>query len=153
MRISVSMVALIGACLLAVPAQAQRVMNPTFENPDQPKRQGGQQGGGQRPAGAAQPFTAGPRQGQPQGQRQSQPQGQQFNRGGGQRHGGGGYRDDRHRGRGDDGAGIAAGAIGGLLLGAIIANESQRNECWRRPGYDRRSHTFVAPDRRRYRCP
>lgn len=36
MRFAVSMVALISACLLVIPAQAQRVMNPTFESPDQP---------------------------------------------------------------------------------------------------------------------
>ena len=78
--------------------------------------------------------------------------GQQYNRGGGQQYGGGYRGGDRHHDRGDDSGAIAAGALGGLLLGAIIANESQRNACSRRPGYDPRSQTFIGADRRRYRC-
>ncbi len=92
---------------------------------------------------------------------QRQGGGQQYNRGGGQHYGGGGYRNDGYRGgyrgerdRGNDDGAIAAGALGGLLLGAIIANESQRNsnDCRRYRSYDPRSGTFVAGDGRRYRC-
>jgi hypothetical protein len=155
--------ALLGACLLAAPAYAapagaikdftlptqfgvgaplikvQGMIGPasTPQNP----------GGGQQKNGQPQPGV----------QRQDRGGGQQQNRGGGGQHyggGGGGYRGgDRHHDRGDDGAGVAAGVLGGLLLGAIIANETQRNDCARRPGYDPRSHTFVGGDRRRYRCP
>lgn len=76
--------------------------------------------------------------------------------GGGQRYGGGGQRQDgghRGHGGGGDGGAVAAGVFGGLLLGAIIANESQRNDCRRYRSYDRHSGTFIAGDGRRYRCP
>jgi hypothetical protein len=48
--------------------------------------------------------------------------------------------------------------LGGLLLGAIIANEAQRgnavDDCARRyRSYDRGSQTFIGGDGRRYRCP
>jgi hypothetical protein len=48
--------------------------------------------------------------------------------------------------------------IGGLLLGAIIANEAQRNQganyCAQHyRSYDPRSGTFVGRDGRRYSCP
>ena len=155
--------AMLGACLLAAPAHAAPVgaikdftvpaqfgdvaplikvqgVNPAFtpQHPGGGRRQGGQQPSVQRHGGGGGP---------------------QYNRGGGggQRYGGGGYRGDRHHDRGDNGAGIAAGVIGGLLLGAIIANESQRgavNDCARRyRSYDPRSQTFVGNDGRRYRCP
>jgi hypothetical protein len=75
--------------------------------------------------------------------------------GGGQHHGGGGQRyggGHRGHGGGGDGGAVAAGVLGGLLLGAIIANESQRNDCRSYRSYDRRSGTFIADDGRRYRC-
>jgi hypothetical protein len=77
---------------------------------------------------------------------------------GGHGHGGGGYRGGHGYGGGDDGGAVAAGVIGGLLLGAIIANEAQRgqsaNYCAQRyRSYDWRSGTFVGRDGRRYRCP
>jgi hypothetical protein len=167
MRFPISMAALIGACLLAAPAHAapasaikdfvlpthfgdsapiikvQRVMNPDFSNQNPPA--------GQRSGGAA-PRQGGQQQGVVQRQGGQRQGGQQFNRGGGGNRGDG-YRGDRHRNGGDDGAGVAAGVLGGLLLGAVIANESQRNQCSRRPGYDPRSQTFVGSDHRRYRCP
>ena len=64
----------------------------------------------------------------------------------------GGYRD-----RGDDGAGVAAGVLGGLMLGAIIANESQRNRgsgyCAQRyRSYDPGSGTYLGNDGYRHRC-
>ncbi|MFN3657447.1 MAG: BA14K family protein [Pseudolabrys sp.] len=69
-------------------------------------------------------------------------------------HGRRGHRD----GRGDAGAAAAAGILGGLLLGAIIASEAQRRQgieyCMRRyRSYDPYSQTFVGRDGRRYRCP
>jgi len=74
----------------------------------------------------------------------------QHRRGGGHRGGGG-------RGGGDGGA-VAAGIFGGMLLGAIIASEAQRQQsvsyCARRyRSYDPGSMTFVGRDGRRYRCP
>ena len=64
-------------------------------------------------------------------------------------HGGGG---------GGDGGAIAAGVIGGLILGAVIANEAQRqnavNYCAQRfRSYDPGSGTYVGRDGRRHRCP
>jgi hypothetical protein len=161
MRFPISMAALIGACLLATAAHAAPVgaikdftLPPQFgDSAPIIKVQRANPGANFQPApGHAAPARGGQRAGG------GQPQGgaRQFNGGGGQRHGGGGDRGG-HRGGGgggDNGAGLAAaGLFGGLLLGAIIANESQRNECSRRPGYDPRSQTFVAPDHRRYRCP
>jgi hypothetical protein len=66
----------------------------------------------------------------------------------------GGYRGDD---RGDDGAGVAAGILGGLMLGAIIANESQRNRgsgyCAQRyRSYDPGSGTYLGYDGYRHRC-
>jgi hypothetical protein len=68
----------------------------------------------------------------------------------------GGYR---HHGGGDDSAGIAAGIIGGLMLGAIIASQSQRSGrtvdyCMRRfRSYDPNSGTYLGNDGYRHRCP
>ena len=61
-------------------------------------------------------------------------------------------------GRGDDGAGIAAGILGGLMLGAIIANQAQQQRtvdyCIRRfRSYDPYSRTYVGNDGRRHSCP
>jgi hypothetical protein len=66
----------------------------------------------------------------------------------------GGYRDHD---RSDDGAGVAAGILGGLMLGAIIANESQRNRgsgyCAQRyRSYDPGSGTYLGYDGYRHRC-
>jgi len=74
---------------------------------------------------------------------------QHRSRGGGGGHGGGGH---------DDGGAIAAGVVGGLLLGAIIANEAQRNRgsdyCARRfRSYDPGSGTYLGNDGYRHRCP
>ena len=80
----------------------------------------------------------------------------QRRRGGGG--GGGGHRrDDRRRGGVNSGA-VAAGILGGLLLGAIIANEAQRSRsveyCMRRyRSYDPRSGTYLGYDGYRHRCP
>ena len=89
-----------------------------------------------------------------------QPRGGQRSGGGGQRHGGGGYRSGHGGGGGGggDGGAVAAGVIGGLLLGAIIANKAQRNQsanyCAQRyRSYDPRSGTFVGRDGNRYACP
>jgi BA14K-like protein len=81
--------------------------------------------------------------------------------GGGQRGGGGGYPGGGgyHRGGGDNGAGaVAAGAAIGLLLGAIVATQAQRQQgvdyCMQRyRSYDPRSGTFLGRDGQRYRCP
>jgi hypothetical protein len=150
MRFALSIATLIGASLLAAPAQAapvgaikdfglpaqfgnsapvikvQRVMTDPAQRP---QRSGGSPrvgGGGGHPGG------------------------------GGQRHDGG-HRGG-HGGGGDNGGAVAAGVLGGLLLGAIIANEAQRgnavDDCARRyRSYDRRSQTFIGGDGRRYRCP
>ncbi len=175
MRFCVSMAALImaaGACLIAVPGQAapvgaikDYVLPPQFGDTapvitvqQDPQHRNGQRRGNPQ---AGNPPAGGQRQGivqQHGGQRQGGGGGgQQFNRGGGGQHfgGGGGYRGGGYRDhdRGDDSGAIAAGALGGLLLGAIIANENQRNSCSRRPGYDPRSRTFIGQDHRRYRCP
>jgi hypothetical protein len=80
----------------------------------------------------------------------------QHRRGGGPRRGGGG---GGHRGGGGgDGGAVAAGILGGLLLGAIIANEAQRNRgvdwCARRfRSYDPYSQTYLGRDGYRHRCP
>jgi hypothetical protein len=153
MRLSLSVTAaLLGSCLIAMPASAapfpvskalsaqagefSSLLQVQGMTPAQPANRAGASGGG-----------SGPRTGGG-GQRQG---------GGGQRHGGGGQRyDGGHRGHGGgggDGGAVAAGVFGGLLLGAIIANESQRNDCRRYRSYDRRSGTFIAGDGRRYRCP
>lgn len=74
-----------------------------------------------------------------------------------------GYGDrGRYRGRdhdrGGDGGAVAAGVIGGLLLGAVIANQAQQNRsvdyCVRRfRSYDPRSGTYLGNDGYRHRCP
>jgi hypothetical protein len=70
------------------------------------------------------------------------------------RHGGRGY----HRGSGGDGGAVAAGVIGGLFLGAIIASEAQRQQaieyCARRyRSFDPQSMTYLGRNGIRYRCP
>jgi hypothetical protein len=72
------------------------------------------------------------------------------------------HDDRRHRGRDrgrDDGA-AAAGLLGGLFLGAIIANQAQQNRqgdidyCMQRfRSYDPRSGTYLGHDGYRHRCP
>lgn len=61
-------------------------------------------------------------------------------------------------GSGGDGGAVAAGVLGGLVLGAIIANEAQRSQggeyCMQRyRSYDPESMTFLGNDGRRHRCP
>lgn len=73
------------------------------------------------------------------------------------RHGGGGHHGGGGGGGGDGGA-VAAGVIGGLILGAVIANEAQRqnavNYCAQRfRSYDPGSGTYLGRDGRRHRCP
>lgn len=146
------MVSLLSVCLLAAPASAA---------PAGPIKQVGAQAqfGDSAPVIQVQRGGGGAQGGQPPGPGVRRDRGQgggghvrSGGGGGGRHYGGGGYRGGYHD-RGDDGAGVAAGVLGGLLLGAIIANESQRGACSRRPGYDPRSRTYVGPDRRRYRCP
>lgn len=152
MRLSLAVAAAaLGSCLAAVPASAaplpvSKTLSAQADGASsllqvqlgagQQGGQGGQAHGGQRSGGA--------RQGG----------------GGGQRHGGGGGGGSRgdHGGGGDNGGAVAAGVLGGLLLGAIIANEAQRgnavDDCARRyRSYDRGSQTFIGGDGRRYRCP
>ena len=67
----------------------------------------------------------------------------------------GGWRGGHH---GGDGGAVAAGVVGGLLLGAIIANEAQRNRgvdyCMQRyRSYDPNSQTYLGRDGRRHSCP
>lgn len=67
-----------------------------------------------------------------------------------------GYRGYRHRG--GDGGAVAAGILGGLMLGAIIANQAQQQNavdyCMRRyRSYDPGSGTYVGFDGRRHPCP
>jgi hypothetical protein len=168
MRVPLS--ALLCACLLVSPAAAAPagaikgfIIAPQFgdvaplikvqsmigqvQNSNGAHQKNGQRSGGQQHPGVQRQGGGG---GQPKlGMQRQGGGGQQHNHGGGGNRGG-----DRHHDRGgNDGAGVAAGVLGGLLLGAIIANESQRNDCSRRPGYDPRSHTFVGADHRRYRCP
>ena len=76
-------------------------------------------------------------------------------RGGGRnaRRGGGG-----RRGGGNNDGAIAAGILGGLFLGAIIANESQRSRdveyCIQKyRSYDPRSGTYLGYDGYRHACP
>ena len=62
------------------------------------------------------------------------------------------------RGGGGHRGAVAAGVLGGLLLGAIIANEAQRNRgvdyCARRfRSYDPYSQTYLGRDGYRHRCP
>lgn len=150
MRLSLSVTAaLLGSCLIAMPALAapfpvskalsaqagefSPLLHVQGMTPAQPANRAGAGGGhsGQRAGGG--------------GQRQG---GGQHHGGGGQRYGGG----HRGHGGGGDGGAVAAGVFGGLLLGAIIANESQRSDCRGYRSYDRRSGTFIADDGRRYRC-
>jgi len=63
-----------------------------------------------------------------------------------------------HRGGHGDGGAVAAGVLGGLLFGAIIASEAQRSRgveyCIRRyRSYDPDSMTYLGRDGRRHRCP
>jgi hypothetical protein len=182
MRCPLSAAALIGAYLLAAPAQAapvgaikdfvlpaqfgngapvikvQRVMGGSPPPALQPAP------GNQPPVSGVQraPAASGRRANNPppgSGQRAGGGQrgGQRFE-GGGYRQGDNGYRGRHQRDDGDDGAGVAAGVIGGLLLGAIIANEAQRgnavDNCARRfRSYDRRSQTYVGAGGQRYSCP
>jgi hypothetical protein len=69
----------------------------------------------------------------------------------------GGYRGGYHRHGGDGGA-VAAGAIIGLALGAIIAGQAQQQNAvaWcsqRFRSYDPYSMTYLGYDGRRHRCP
>jgi hypothetical protein len=79
------------------------------------------------------------------------------------RHGGGHYRGGYRGGRGgyygggDDGGAIAAGAIFGLALGAIVAGQAQQRSvgsCAQRfRSYDPGSMTYLGYDGRRHSCP
>lgn len=147
MRLQISVAgALIGACLLAVPAAAAPLAG-ALSKDLAPSAQAGEDpiqvqfGGGtsrSNPAGVSRGGNRG---------------GGNVNRRGGGR---GGYRGG---GGGDDGAGVAAGVLGGLLLGAIIANEAQRGQggveyCMRRyRSYDPQSMTYLGNDGRRHSCP
>ena len=145
MRLQISVAgALMGACLLAVPATAAPLAG-ALSKDLAPSAQAGdnliqvQFGGGTSRSNPAGVNRGGNRGG-----------------GGGGRGGGrGGYRGG---GGGGDGAGVAAGVLGGLLLGAIIANESQRGQgveyCMRRyRSYDPQSMTYMGSDGRRHSCP
>jgi hypothetical protein len=74
---------------------------------------------------------------------------------------GGYYRGRSYRGgyyRGNDGAGVAAGILGGLLLGSIIANQGYQyrsvDYCAQRyRSYDPYSQTYMGYDGRRHSCP
>ncbi len=65
-----------------------------------------------------------------------------------------------HRGRGRNNGAAAAGVLGGLLLGGIIANQAQQNRqseveyCMDRfNSYDPRSGTYLGYDGYRHSCP
>jgi len=67
------------------------------------------------------------------------------------------YRDRRGHG-GSDGGAVAAGILGGLVLGAIIANQAQPQHsvqyCMQRfRSYDPASGTYLGNDGYRHRCP
>lgn len=152
MRLSLPLAAaLLGSCLMAVPASAAPLTTGLSNGLALPSQIGSDsqviqvQLSPMSPAGSA---GAGVQRG-----------GRVHSGGGGGRSsyrgGRGGYRG---HGGGDDGAGVAAGILGGLLLGAIIANEAQRGSsveaCARRyRSYDRRSQTFVGRNGVRYSCP
>jgi hypothetical protein len=60
--------------------------------------------------------------------------------------------------RGGNGAAIAVGVVGGVILGTIIATQAQRQQgveyCMRRNrGYDPGSMTYVGRDGLRHSCP
>jgi hypothetical protein len=143
MRLQISVAgALMGACLLAVPAAAAPLAGALSKDLALSAQAGDdliqvQFGGGPNPGNVGRGGNRG---------------GGNVNRRGGGR---GGYRGG---GGGDDGAGVAAGVLGGLLLGAIIANESQRGQgveyCMRRyRSYDPQSMTYMGSDGRRHSCP
>ena len=145
MRLQISVAgALMGACLLAVPAAAAPLAG-ALSKDLAPSAQAGddliqvQFGGGTSRSNPAGVNRGG-------------------NRGGGSGGRGGGRGGYRGGGGGGDGAGVAAGVLGGLLLGAIIANESQRGQgveyCMRRyRSYDPQSMTYMGSDGRRHSCP
>jgi hypothetical protein len=151
MRFALSIAALIGASLLAAPAQAaplpvSKALSAQADGLSALLQAQALTGPGQQGGRAGRGQAGGSRVGGGGGQR-----------GGGGQHHGGGHRGG-HGGGGDDGGAVAAGVLGGLLLGAIIANEAQRgnavDDCARRyRSYDRRSQNFIGGDGRRYRCP
>ena len=130
-------VALISACLMAVPASAAPLAGAVSKGLA-PQAQLGDQlllvqlQGPIGPIGGAPPPRGAPPRGGPRGHR-------------------GGYH-------GGDGGAVAAGVLGGLLFGAIIASEAQRSRgveyCIRRyRSYDPDSMTYLGRDGRRHRCP
>jgi hypothetical protein len=145
MRFQISVAgAIMGACLLAVPAAAAPLAG-ALSKDLAPSAQAGDDL-------IQVQFGGGTSRSNPAGVNRGGNRGGNYNRGGGGR---GGYRGG---GGGDDGAGVAAGVLGGLLLGAIIANESQRGQgvdyCMRRyRSYDPQSMTYLGNDGRRHSCP
>ena len=150
MRFQISVVgALIGACLLAVPASAAPWAGALSKGLASPAQAGDdliqvQVGAGPGGTSRSNPAGVGP------GGNRGGGRGNFGGRGGGR----GGYRGG---GGGGDGAGVAAGVLGGLLLGAIIANEAQRGQsvdyCIRRyRSYDPQSMTYLGSDGRRHSC-
>ena len=149
MRFQISVAgALIGACLLAVPASAaplagalSKGLGSRAQISDdliQVQVGAGPGTGHSNPAGVSRGGNRGG--------------------GGGRNFGGRGGGRGGYRGGGGDGAGVAAGVVGGLLLGAIIANEAQRGQsvdyCIQRyRSYDPQSMTYLGSDGRRHRCP